>query len=94
MVDAVYIPEKKLDKILSILDALKVEIKELKSNGQKEPPYGSDEWWEWSDKIAKQEIREGNYYETKNKKELKEFLDNIKKGRPNARYHHKVLKQS
>lgn len=78
MADAVYIPEKKLDKILSILDALKVEIKELKSKTQKEPPYGSDEWWEWSDKKAMEDIKAGRYKTFKSVKELTKHLDSLK----------------
>lgn len=78
MADAVIIPEKKLDKILSILDTLKVEIKELKSKTQKEPPYGSDEWWKWSDEEAREDIRAGRYKSFKSVKDLTKYLDSLK----------------
>ena len=72
------ISEKKLDKILSALDNLKEEIKELKSIAQKEPPYGSAEWWEWSDKKALEDMKEGRYKTFKTAKELQKHLDSLK----------------
>ena len=78
MADVVYIPEKKLDKILSILDSLKVEIKELKSKREKEPLYGSDKWWEWSDRKSLQDIKAGRYKVFHTPDELHEHLDSLK----------------
>jgi len=64
--------EKRLDKMAKEIKFLKEKLLET------EPPYGSDKWWEWSDKKALEEIRAGKYTEIRNETELKEFLDSLK----------------
>lgn len=72
------VPTKTFEKILSRLDLLTQEITDIKTRlFEKEPPYGSDEWWEWSDKKAMEEIKQGKGTVLHNKKELKEFFKNL-----------------
>lgn len=60
MNQAVMVSPKTIDEIFVRLNALTRELKEIKTKlFEKEPPYGSDEWWEWSDKQAIKEIKAG-----------------------------------
>ncbi len=75
----VTVPAETFEKILSRLDQLTEDVQAIKSSFfEKEPPYGSDAWWEWSDKKAKEEIKQGKGITLHNKKELKEFFKNLK----------------
>lgn len=42
-----------------------------------EPEYGTDAWWEWSDKRAMEDIQAGRTVRIASKKELKEFFDKL-----------------
>lgn len=54
------VPAKTFEKILSRLDLLTQEVADIKTRlFEKEPRYGSDEWWKWSDKKAKEDIKMG-----------------------------------
>lgn len=56
------VPAKTFEKILSRLDQLTKEVQAIKNRlFEEEPPYGSDEWWEWSDKKAQEDIKAGRY---------------------------------
>lgn len=55
----VTISEKKLDMILSTLEALKRDVKIVKEKLRDAPPYGSDEWWEWSMKKSMEDYTQG-----------------------------------
>lgn len=73
------VPAKTFEKIVSRLDDLTQEVKTIKAKlFEEEPPYGSDEWWEWSDKKAMEEIKQGKGIVLHNKKGLKEFFKNLK----------------
>lgn len=79
MADAVTIPEKKLDRILSALEELKREVVEVKEKLDKsEPPYGSDEWWEWSMKKSEEDYKAGRYKTFKTVEQLQKHLDSLK----------------
>lgn len=79
MNQAITVSSKTIEEILAHLNTLTKEVKEIKAKlFEKEPPYGSDEWWKWSDKKALEDIKHGRYTEIKNKKELKEFFDSLK----------------
>lgn len=79
MNQTVTVPTKTFEKILSRLDLLTQEVADIKTRlFKKEPTYGSDEWWEWSDKKAMEEIKQGKGITLHNKKELKEFFRNLK----------------
>ena len=56
----VTVPTETFEKIISKLDQLAKDVQAIKSSlHEQEPPYGSDEWWEWSDKKAKEDIKMG-----------------------------------
>jgi len=53
------ISSKTIDEIISRLDNLTREIKTIKMKlFEEEPLYGSEEWWEWSERKADEDIRE------------------------------------
>lgn len=60
MNQTVTVPAKTIDEIFSRLDELTKTVKRISVKLlNEEPPYGSDEWWEWSDKAAIKEIKAG-----------------------------------
>lgn len=73
------VSSKTIQEILGQLEKLTSDVQTIKSKlFEKEPLYGSDEWWEWSDKRALEDIKHGRYTEIKNKKELKKFFNSLK----------------
>lgn len=76
----VTIPIKTYEKILSKLDRLNQEVESIKIRlSKKEPAYGSDEWWEWSEKKADEDIKMGRVSAVlRNKNELQAFLNSLK----------------
>lgn len=60
MAQAITVRRKTLDEIISRLDRLTDEVRAIKAKlFEEEPPYGSDEWWEWSDRKAAEDIKAG-----------------------------------
>lgn len=56
------VSEKTINTILTRLDALTKEVKTIRTRlFEEEPLYGSDEWWEWSNRKADEDIRKGRY---------------------------------
>lgn len=80
MNQTVTVSPKTIQEILSRLDQLTKEVRIIKTKlFEQEPPYGSDEWWEWSEKKADEDIKTGRVSATlHNKKDLQEFLDSLK----------------
>ena len=79
MNQTVTVSSKTMQTVLERLDALTKEVKIIKAKlFEKEPEYGSNEWWEWSDKKALQEIKAGKGTKIHNKKELNAFFKNLK----------------
>ena len=79
MSDTVTIDSKMLSEILMRLDKLTKDVADVKERlFSAEPIYGSDEWWEWSDKKALEEIRAGKGTLMRNKKELQAHIDSLK----------------
>ena len=79
MNQAITVSPKTIEEILAHLKTLTKEVKAIKVRlFTEEPPYGSDAWWEWSDKKAQEDIKAGRYTTVHNKKELKTFLDSLK----------------
>ena len=72
------VPTKTIEEILSRLDQLTKEVRAIKTKlFQGEPPYGSDEWWEWSNAKALKSIKEGKGVVIRSKKELNEFFNSL-----------------
>ncbi|MDO8570216.1 MAG: hypothetical protein Q7R97_01365 [Candidatus Daviesbacteria bacterium] len=79
MAQTMTVPVKTFEEILTRLDQLTREVHTIKVKlFESEPPYGSDEWWEWSDKKAMEDIKVGRFVELKNKEELKVYLNSLK----------------
>ena len=80
MAQTITVPAKTFEEILSRLDRLTKEVQAIKMKlFESEPPYGSDEWWEWSEKKANEDIKAGRVSAVlQNKKELQHFLDSLK----------------
>lgn len=78
MNQTIAIPANTLNKILKTLLDLKRDVARLTEQVEgSEPTYGSDEWWEWSDKKALKSIREGKGITIRNQKELDAFFRNL-----------------
>lgn len=76
MNQTVAISPKTIDEIFGRLNALTNEVKMIKTKlFKKEPPYGSDEWWEWSDKEALKEIKAGKGVKFNTAKEAIKWLN-------------------
>lgn len=72
------IPIETFEKLISRLDELTQEVRAIKVRlFDKEPPYGSKQWWEWSDRKALKSIREGKGIKIHNKKELDAFFQSL-----------------
>ncbi len=80
MSDTISFPVTKLDKILKVLTELKTDVARLSEKVEDlEPIYGSDAWWEWSEKKADEDIKAGRVSAVlHNKEELQYFLDSLK----------------
>lgn len=60
MNQAITVSPKTIEEILVRLDRLAKEVKAIKARlFEEEPPYGSDEWWEWSERKADEDIKKG-----------------------------------
>lgn len=78
MNQTITVSPKTIEAILDQLDTLTKEVKMIKAKlFQEEPSYGSDAWWEWSDKQAIEEIKAGKGIKINNKKELAGFFKNL-----------------
>ena len=76
MNQAITVSSKTIEEILAHLNTLTKEVKEIKAKlFEKEPPYGSDEWWKWSDKKALEEIRAGKGIKFNTAKEAIKWLN-------------------
>jgi hypothetical protein len=77
MANTVVLSQSAYKEIITRLSRLEKILSSLLEKLEKEPPYGSDEWWEWSDKKALKDIEEGNYKTFSSAKELKKYLENL-----------------
>ena len=78
MAHTITVNAKTLEHVVSQLDTLTKEVKELKEKLlDQEPPYGSDAWWEWSDKKALEDIKKGDYIEFKSAKDMVNHLKKL-----------------
>lgn len=54
------LPVRKYEELVSKLEHLSQEMEKIKRLLlKKEPAYGSDHWWKWSDEKAKADINSG-----------------------------------
>lgn len=60
MQHTVTVSTKTINAIQARLNELTREVKVIKARLlEEEPPYGSEEWWKWSDKNALEDIKAG-----------------------------------
>lgn len=78
MVQTAQINPEKIEEILSTLKEVKRELKEVKETLDREPPYGSDAWWNWSDRRAMEDFAAGRYKTFRTNREFKAYLDGLK----------------
>lgn len=73
------VPAKTFEKILSRLDQLSRVVEAINEKLENAPSYGSNKWWEWSEKRADEDIKMGRVsVALNNKNDLQEFLDSLK----------------
>ena len=60
MAQNISIDAKTAEKILSRLEQLSEDMKEIKEK-LSQPSYGSEEWWKLSDRKASEDIQTGKY---------------------------------
>ena len=78
MNQVISVSPKTIEQILTRLDALTEEMRAIRTRlFEEEPPYGSDAWWEWSDKKSLKEIKAGKGTRITNKKELDTFFKSL-----------------
>lgn len=76
MAQAITVPAKTFEEILVRLDKLTRDVHAIKIKlFDKEPPYGSEQWWEWSDKKALEDIEKGRVVEFKSAEEAIKWLN-------------------
>ncbi|OGK10470.1 hypothetical protein A2767_01375 [Candidatus Roizmanbacteria bacterium RIFCSPHIGHO2_01_FULL_35_10] len=90
MNNTVTLSQSAYKELLVRISKLEKMLGTLLEKFEQEPPYGSDKWWDWSIKKGKEDIKKGDFYELRNKKEVADFFKNIKNDRSNQRYHHQV----
>ena len=75
----VTVPINTFEKILSRLEYLTKTVEDINEKLEGAPPHGSDEWWQWSEKKADEDIKNGRVsapFQTK--KDLQQYLDSLK----------------
>ncbi len=76
MAQTITVPAKTFEEILSRLDRLTRDVRAIKARVyQQEPPYGSEEWWEWSEKRADEDIKAGRVFKFDSAEEAIKWLN-------------------
>jgi hypothetical protein len=78
MAQTVTLTQSAYKDLLTRLTNLERMVSNLVHQIDVEPKYGSDEWWEWSDKRAMEDIKKGNTIAFDSAKEMVEYLDSLK----------------
>ncbi len=67
-----------LQTILNRLDQLTKDIEAIKEKlFEQEPPYGSDEWWDWTIKKSEEDFKKGNSISFKSAKDAIKWLNSL-----------------
>lgn len=74
MTQVVAIDTKTAKDILTTLQGLKKEVASLRKS-LTEPPYGSREWWEWSERRVDEDIKAGRVVKFDSVKEAITWLN-------------------
>jgi flagellar biosynthesis component FlhA len=79
MAQTISIDTKVMQRLINDIETLQKEMAEIKAGLlNREPAYGSDSWWEWSEKKAKQDIKAGRYTVVHDAKTLQAHLNALK----------------
>lgn len=75
MNQVIQLSQSQFETLLERLSRLEKMVAKLLK--KEEPAEGTDEWWKLSDKEAMEDIKKGEYYELKNKEDIKNFFKHI-----------------
>lgn len=76
MANTITVDAKTFNQIISRLDKLTKDMEAIKAKlAKKNPKYGSDEWWEKSEKQADKDIKEENWVEFSNVEDAIKWLN-------------------
>lgn len=78
MAQTITISQTAYKDLVSRLARVESIVTELLKRFEKEPPFGSDEWWDWSIEKGREDIKAGRTVSVKNSKELKTLLNSYK----------------
>jgi len=74
MANTVVLSQSAYKEILARLSRLEKIVSSLLEKLEKEPPYGSDEWWKYSIKKGEEDIKKGNFQVFDSTKSLANYL--------------------
>jgi hypothetical protein len=68
-----------LNKRISHLERVLIKLAEKMRVPEEEiePAYGSDEWWAWSDRRAREDLKDGRVIKLETKEDIDTFFDNL-----------------
>lgn len=79
MAQTVTVDAKTIRAILTRLDQIDKKINAISAKAlEKEPVYGSDEWWEKEVKEGEEELKKGKYTSFSSKRNLQQYLNSLK----------------
>ncbi|GIW64692.1 MAG: hypothetical protein KatS3mg092_0625 [Patescibacteria group bacterium] len=74
MANTITLTQSSYKELLNRLSRLEKMVATLLEKFEKEPTYGSDEWWYYSIKKGEEDIKKGNYKVFDSSKDLKKYL--------------------
>lgn len=82
MSDTVTVSRNQLDRLYNRIAYLERVVRKVVEQidlpaEELEPPYGTDEWWEWSDRQAFKDIQAGRTTALKTKEDIDRFFDTL-----------------
>ena len=77
MSQAVVLTKTAYDEIVARLERLEKLVEKLSEQLQSSLLYGSDKWWEWSDKESLKEVKRGEFVLFDSPEEMEEYLNSL-----------------
>lgn len=78
MAQTITLTQSAYKDLIERLSRIEKSLSRLMASQKKEPPYGTNAWWEWSDKQAMNEMKKENTIAVHSKKEMQQLLDSYK----------------
>lgn len=75
MTNTVTLTQSAYKELVNRLGRVERLLAKLVEDREKEPPYGSTAWWEWSDHKALEDIKTGRYKSFASAKDMVKYLD-------------------